>query len=45
MTRLILKLLSGPMMFLLACLLLAFQSSFFLAFPLNWIQPDFLPIL
>ncbi len=45
MTRLFLKLLSGPLMFLLACVLLAFQSSFFLAFPLNWIQPDFLLLL
>lgn len=45
MTRILLKLLSAPLMFLLACVLLAFQSSFFLDFPLNWIQPDFLLLL
>ena len=42
MTKLFLKLLSGPLMILLACVLLAFQSSFFLSFPLNWLQPDFM---
>lgn len=45
MTRIFLRLLNAPILFLLACLAVAFQSAFFLAYPLNWIQPDILLLM
>jgi rod shape-determining protein MreD len=45
MTRIILRLLNGPLMIFVVCLGAAIQSSLFLSFPLNWMQPDLLLLL
>ncbi len=45
MTRIILRLLNGPLMVLLFCLGVAAQTSLFISFPLNWVQPDLLLLL
>jgi len=45
MVRLLLKLLNAPGILLLACLAVGFQSSFFLTYPLNWLQPDILLVM
>jgi hypothetical protein len=44
-TRIFLRLLNAPILFFLACLAVAFQSSFFLTEPLSWIQPDILLLM
>lgn len=38
----LLRLTNIPILFFTACLLLAVQSSVFISFPLNWLQPDLL---
>ncbi len=45
MKRIILRVLNGPIMILLICAVVAVQSSLFISFPLNWIQPDILLLL
>ncbi|MBU6374664.1 MAG: hypothetical protein KGQ59_01595 [Bdellovibrionales bacterium] len=42
MSKLLLRLANLPLFILLACGLLALQSSLFISFPLNWLQPDLL---
>ena len=42
MSRIFLRLANGPIFILLACILLAVQSSLFISWPLNWLQPDLL---
>ncbi len=42
MNRILLRMANAPLLYLMACLLVSIQSSLFLSFPLNWIQPDLL---
>ena len=42
MTRILLRLANAPLLLLLACLLIPIESTLFIEFPLNWLQPDLL---
>jgi hypothetical protein len=42
MTRIVLRLANFPLLVLLACVLISVQSTLFISFPLNWLQPDLL---
>lgn len=42
MRSIFLRLANLPIFFLLGCFFVSIQSSFFISFPLNWLQPDLL---